>query len=508
MLTVLSSLIRLVYFAVASLFYGIPQSLTAIYLVGKFGNQRDRQTILHRAGARVSDYLHALGPTFIKLGQALSTRPDILGDHFTNQLALLQDRLPPFSNKEVAKALKDQFGLTHQEIFAEFEITPKAAASIAQVHKARLKTGEVVAVKILRPKIEKRIARDIALLRFCAKIIQRLHSGAKTLRPIEVVEQLQQSMSKELDLRLEAASADQIRHNIANDPWIIIPAVHWNLTTQRVMVTQWIEGTPVNDQQAIAAKNLDLHEVAKRLAITFFNQAYRDGFFHADLHPGNILVTAEGKVALIDFGIIGVLSHEERVFLARMLYGFIKRDYLEVSRLHQEIGYLPPHKDIQLFALACRSIGEPIIGQPVNRISAGNLLKQLFTIAKDFDMVVQPQLILLQKTMITLEGVGYSIYPEVNMWQLAEPWIEKWARENFGLKANLKNLRGTTARFLQELPHTMARLNNIIIKLEEQPLNYRPAAPTALKSRNKLLQLSSGVAIGLVLGYIIMHFAG
>lgn len=461
------SAFRFVYFVIASFFYGLPQSFIAIALVNKFGNERDRKVVLHKFGVRFRRFLQAFGPSFIKLGQTLATRPDAIGEEVASELSMLQDRLPPFAFAKVEQAIHQQLGKRIGDVFREFDQHPKAAASLAQVHRAVTHQGVSVAVKILRPRIELKIAIDLALMKLVAVVLDVIHPNAKLIQPKQVVKQLEESMKRELDLRFEAAAADQIRSNLKDDEYVRIPKVFWDLSSVRVMTTEWIDGVNINDKSRLQSLGFEPNEIARRLAVTFFNQAYRDGFFHADLHPGNIFVTQDGDIALVDFGIVGNLSQRERIFLARMLYGFIQRDYDEVARLHAEIGYLPPHKDLKLFSLACRSIGEPIIGQPVNKISVGKLLKQLFDIAKDFDMAVQPQLILLQKTMITLEGVGYSIYGGVNMWKLAEPWIERWAANNFGVKASLVNIKNVMVGLSHELPSALERINKIIIHMEE-----------------------------------------
>ncbi|GAB4170172.1 MAG: 2-polyprenylphenol 6-hydroxylase [Rickettsiaceae bacterium] len=388
-------------------------------------------------GQRLANAFQELGPIYVKFGQTLSTRPDLVGVDVAEGLRCLQDKLPPFSINIVKDRIEKRFGQKVQEIFAEFEDIPVAAGSIAQVHKARLKSGELVAVKVLRPNIARKYEKDIRFLEYGAEIITCFLKKAKRLKPREVISVFRQSMQLELDLRSEAAAASRIYDGFIGDSSLYIPKVYWALTAEDILTLEWIDGISIYDRDAITGRGLDPRDIAAKVAVIFFNQAYRDGFFHADLHPGNILVRGDGSVALIDFGIIGILAEEDRLAIAEILYAFLNRDYKLVAEVHYRVGYIPKETNLEYFAQSCRAIAEPIIGLAIKDISIGNLLAQLFKVTKEYGMQTQPQLVLLQKTMVVVEGIGQSLDQDINMWQLAEPWIKKWAAKNLSLEAKL-----------------------------------------------------------------------
>lgn len=388
-------------------------------------------------GQRLANCFYELGAIYIKFGQTISTRPDLVGEEVAVHLRTLQDQLPPFDFSLVQKKIEKYQGKLLSDIFQEFEEKPVAAASIAQVHKAILKNNEAVAVKILRPDIKKQYQRQITILESLAGLIARYVTKVKRLKPEEILKVFRLSMEFELDLSLEAAAAAKIRDNFNGDENLIVPKIYWHYSNQKILVSEWIEGVSIYDIEAIEKLGLDRRILAGKIAVIFFNQAHRDGFFHADLHPGNILVTPAGHIALIDFGIVGFLPEKDRLAIAEILYGFLQKDYQLVARIHQRVGYIPPYTNLDHFALSCRAIAEPIIGLAIKDISIGNLLLQLFKLTKDYGMEVQGQLILLQKTMLMLEGIGQILDPEINMWQLAEPWIKKWAVKNISPEAKL-----------------------------------------------------------------------
>lgn len=416
-------------------------------------------------GKRLIDSLSSLGPIYIKFGQTLSTRPDLVGTQIANYLRLLQDKLPPFDSKVARGIIEREFFYHPREngdpeklldsrlcgndieeggmttIFSHFHDTPIAAASISQVHKAQLTTGEYVAVKILRPNIHKKYNRDIRLLYFLAKIASKF-SKAKRLKPLKVVYKFHETMKFELDLRLEAAAASEIADNMRKDHNVIIPKIYWDLTSENILTTQWLDGTSIYDTPLLKLKEMGLEpaKIAQNFAVMFFNQAYRDGFFHADLHPGNILVDKQGKLILLDFGIMGRLKEKDRLAVAESLFGFLNRDYKLVAKVHLRAGYVPINTDLDLFAQSCRAVTEPVVGAPTKNISVGKLLAHLFKITEDFGMEVQPDLLLLQKTLIMVEGIGRQLDENVNMWQLAEPWIKKWAIKNLSPEAKILRL--------------------------------------------------------------------
>ena len=388
-------------------------------------------------GQRLAGLFQSLGPIYIKFGQTLSTRPDLIGTEVADSLKYLQDKLPPFSYRIVKARIEERFGQKLSDLFDSFDDTPVAAASIAQVHKAKLKSGEIVAVKILRPNIAQKYEEDIAFLEYGAEVITRFLKKAKRLRPKEVMSVFRQSMNLELNLRSEAAAASRILDNFANDSSLHIPRIYWNLTHDDIITLEWIDGVSIYDREAIKKLGFDPKDIAAKIAVIFFNQAYRDGFFHADLHPGNILVCPNGKVALVDFGIIGILAEDDRLAIAEILYAFLKRDYKLVAEVHHRVGYIPKDTNLEYFAQSCRAVAEPIIGIAIKNISIGNLLAQLFNVTEEYGMETQPQLLLLQKTMVVVEGIGQSLDEDINMWLLAEPWIKKWAAKNLSPEAKL-----------------------------------------------------------------------
>ncbi|ADE30225.1 2-polyprenylphenol 6-hydroxylase [Rickettsia prowazekii] len=417
-------------------------------------------------GKRLTDCLTDLGPIYIKFGQTLSTRADLVGAEIACYLRLLQDKLPPFDGAVARKLIYKSF-IDHckgeksadaiisehkQNVekhstntcnvslpFLHFDNNPIAAASISQVHKAQLITGGYVALKILRPDIRKKYNRDIKLLYFFAKIISKF-SKAKRLKPITVIDKFHETMRFELDLRLEAAAASELKDNMRHDINVIIPKIYWDLTSENILTTEWLDGTSIYDISLLKEMNLEPKKIAQDFAVMFFNQAYRDGFFHADLHAGNILVNNQGKIILLDFGIMGRLKEKDRLSVAEILFAFLKRDYKLVAKVHLRAGYIPANTDLDLFAGSCRAVTEPIVGTPTKNISIGKLLTHLFKITEDFGMEVQPDLLILQKTLIMVEGIGRQLDSNVNMWQLAEPWIKKWAVKNLSPEAKLLRL--------------------------------------------------------------------
>ncbi|MCC8372285.1 MAG: 2-polyprenylphenol 6-hydroxylase [Rickettsia endosymbiont of Pseudomimeciton antennatum] len=402
-----------------------------VYPIGLFKPPKDD------FGMRLTDCFKKLGPVYIKFGQTLSTRPDLIGVKITNYLQSLQDKLPPFSSNIARQIIEESFGQSADELFSVFEDVPVAAASISQVHRARLKSGEFVAVKILRPKIHHTYDKDIKLLYILARIVGKIFTKLKRLRLVSVMDVFNASMKFELDLRLEAAAASELSDNCRNDMEIYIPKVYWQLTHEYIITTEWVDGVSIYARDKLIEQGLDLAKIAQKFAIMFFNQVYRNGFFHADLHPGNILVRSDGSIVLLDFGIMGRLSDKDRMAIAESLFGFLSKNYKLVALVHLRAGYIHQNTDLDLFAQACRTVSEPIIGYAVKNISIGKLLAQLFKITEDFGMEVQPQLLLLQKTIVVVEGVGQQLDPEINMWQLIEPWIKKWAAKNLSPEAKI-----------------------------------------------------------------------
>jgi ubiquinone biosynthesis protein len=415
-----------------------------------------------RPGERLAAALCELGPSFIKLGQILATRADLLGEEITLDLALLQDRLPPFPGAEARALIETEFGQPIESLFATFDQTAIAAASIAQVHFAVTTDGREVAVKVLRPGIARAFARDLDLFRWLARLIERTQPSLRRLKPVEVVDTLAQSVEIEMDLRFEAAAASELAENFAGDPAFRVPLVDWRRTGRTVLTTERVTGIRVDDREALLAAGHSIGDLLRNAADSFFKQVFRDGFFHADLHPGNIFVHATGALALVDFGIMGRLDRQTRTYLADMLIGFLTGDYRRVAEVHFDAGYVPKRRSLDAFTQACRSIGEPILGRPLHEISIARLLAQLFQVTAQFEMETQPQLLLLQKTMVLVEGVGRRLDPDVNIWSLARPLVEQWMRDNRGPEARLKERIDAVLATLDEIPRLVRSLDRLI----------------------------------------------
>jgi ubiquinone biosynthesis protein len=407
---------------------------------------------------KLSEALTSLGPSYIKLGQFLATRDDIIGRNLARDLSTLQDRLPPFSQTEAKLAVEEALGASIDKLFAEFG-PPIAAASIAQVHKAKVReadsTLKPVAVKVLRPSIEQRFKRDLDSYFFAARMVERLHPPARRLRPIAVVDTLAKSVAIEMDLRMEAAAISEMAQNSKNDEGFRVPQVDWTRSARRVLTLEWIDGIPISDHAALQAARHDPKELGARLMQTFLRHAMRDGFFHADMHPGNLFIDEEGRIVAVDFGIMGRLGFKERRFLAEILYGFLTRSYTRVAEVHFEAGYVPRKHSVAQFAQALRAIGEPILDRPANEISMAQLLGQLFQYTEVFDMQTRPELLLLQKTMVVVEGVGRSLDPELNMWVVSEPVVKEWMEQQLGAGARIEAAAegaATVSRFVGDIP--------------------------------------------------------
>lgn len=436
----------------------------------------DRQ----RPGQRLAGALEALGPSFIKLGQALSVRADLVGEEIADDLSSLQDDLPPFSGEAARAAIETEFGKNLDALYAEFDDIPVAAASIAQVHFAVTTDGNEVAVKVLRPGIEMAFARDLELLRWLAETVERRAPRLRRLRPVDVIDTLAQSVAEEMDLRLEAAAGAELRANFGNDPTFRIPAMDWTRTGRRVLTVERISGLPIDETEAITDAGHDTATLVANMARAFFLQVFRDGFFHADLHPGNLLVAKDGAIQAVDFGIMGRLDRQTRNYLAEMLASFLAADYLRVADVHIRAGYVPAHQSREAFAQAARAIAEPILGLPLKDISLARLLAQLFQIAERFEMETQPQLLLLQKTMLVAEGVGRKLYPETNMWELARPLIEEWMADEMTAEARTAEIVAEAGRLIERLPQLLSEMSETAGQLSRDGLKLHPATLAAM----------------------------
>jgi ubiquinone biosynthesis protein len=391
--------------------------------------------------------LTALGPAYIKLGQVLSTRPDVVGDELAVQLRVLQDKLPPFSIEEAKAEVERELGLPVDQVFSEFS-EPVAAASIAQVHRARIsKTGEDVAVKVLRPGIERAFSKDVDAFYFAARIVDICAPGARRLRPLDVIEHFDGVVQGELDLRLESSAASEFAANTVDDEGFQLPAINWEYSARRVMTLGWADGAPMGDNAAIDAAGHDRTVLGARVLQLFLNHALRDGYFHADMHQGNLKVAPNGDIIAYDFGIMGHIDEYTRRVYAEILFGFIRKDYKRVAEVHFEAGYVPADKDVDEFARALRAVGEPIFGMDASQMSMGRLFSYLFEVTERFGMETRTELILLQRTMVVVEGVARSLNPQINIWEVASPIVTDYISKSIGPKAVLTDL-GKTARVL------------------------------------------------------------
>jgi ubiquinone biosynthesis protein len=442
--------------------------------------------------------LTALGPAYIKFGQILSTRPDVVGDELAQQLRILQDKLPPFSMAEASAMVEQELGQTVDELFSTFS-DPVAAASIAQVHRSTVReTGQDVAVKILRPNIERDFRRDIDAFYFAASMIEFLSPASRRLHPTEVITHFDGVVRGELDLRMEASAAAEFHATTETDKGFNVPALNWNLSARRVMTLEWAEGEALGNVDALIAQGHDLKLLGTNVIQMFLRHALRDGYFHADMHQGNLKVAANSDLIALDFGIMGRIDEYTRRVYAEILIGFIRKDYRKVAEVHFEAGYVPADRDVDEFAQALRSVGEPIFGADASNISMARLLAHLFDVTERFGMEIRIELILLQRTMVVVEGVARSLDPTINMWEVAQPVVEKYIYDSIGPKAVARDLMATLqvlARFGPKLP-----------QMAEAAL-VRFAEPE--KKQNKPPEISSAgyIGIGIILASVVVLVA-
>lgn len=437
-----------------------------------------------RPGQRLARALVELGPTFIKLGQALSTRPDLMGEEIAADLTDLQDKLTGFSFADARAIIEAEFDQPLDALFSQFDETPTAAASIAQVHFATTLEGRPVAVKVLRPGVEQKFRRDIELFYWLAEIVERVQPQFRRLRPVDTVATFEESVNIEMDLRFEAAAAAEMADNFVGDETFRIPEIDWQRTGRSVMTQERINGTPLSEVDKIIAAGHDPLVIITNAANAFFQMVFRDGFFHADLHPGNLFVDENGVVVAVDFGIVGRVDQETRRILGEMLLGFLTGNYRRVAEVHFEAGWVPADKSLDAFTQAARSIAEPIFGKPIQEISIARLLGQLFAVTETFDMETQPQLLLLQKSMLLAEGIGRVLAPEINMWELARPLIEDWMRRNLGPEARLKAMGVNTLKSLERLPSVLEQAEKAAHMIASGQVKLHPDTVKALGRRS------------------------
>ena len=459
-------------------------SITHLWRLGKWGRTLARHGALRgiendpatppqvrrlariiRFGARIPqtpDYAAALqeiGPAAIKLGQSLSTRPDLVGEEAAANLSQLQDNLPPAPFAAIKQTIESSFGAPLETLYATFDETPVGAASIAQVHRAVTTEGREVAVKVLRPGIEEEFAQAIETYEWAAAHVEAYGGEAERLRPRLVVAHFKQWTARELDLQREAASASELAENMVAEPDYHVPEIDWRRTARRVLTLEWLDGIKLNDRAALVAAGQDCDALAAILVRAFLRQAVVDGFFHADLHHGNLFALPDGRIAAIDFGIMGRIDRRARLWLAEILYGLITGNYRRVAEIHFEAQYVPPHHNVAEFATALRAAGEPIRGLPVKDISVGRMLESLFSITRDFDMPTQPHLLLLQKSMVMNEGVATALDPDINMWETAEPFLREWIRGELGPEAYYADRIVDFVRAVKKIPHLIDKID-------------------------------------------------
>jgi ubiquinone biosynthesis protein len=436
-----------------------------------------------RRGQRIAAALQELGPAFIKFGQTWSTRADLVGEEIAADLAMLRDRLPAFPVAETRAAIGRSLGRPADELFRSIEEDPIAAASIAQVHRAVTADGREVAVKVLRPGIEAAFRRDIALFLWLARLAERTQPRMRRLRPVDVVRRFAEGTEREMDLTLEAAAASEVRDNFAGDPGYRVPAVDWSLTAPRVLTLERVGGIGIAERDALLAAGVDLEALVGNLLRIFLLQVFRDGFFHGDMHPGNLFVEPSGTIVAVDFGIMGRLDLASRRYLAELMLAFLRRDYWRAAEVHFEAGYVPADQPLDTFAQACRAIGEPVLGRPANEISIARFLAQLLRTADRFKMEAQPQLLLLQKTMVVAEGVARGIDPTVVFWEKAEPVIAEWIRDNLGPLARGVELGRRALQALARIPSLVADTERLVDEARRNGLRLHPDTVRALAER-------------------------
>ena len=463
-------------FEIINQIHPLPTSLNLFFSCISLGSSPNLINKHRESGDKLCIALQGMGTTFIKLGQFLATRPDIIGDELAKSLEKLQDKVPAFDIYDAKKVIKKEIGENYYKNITEIS-EPIAAASIAQVHLAKIKIDNLdqqVAIKILRPDIEKLFNEELDALMLFAYIVENIFSKAKRLKLIEVVHLLREITNIEMDLRFEAAAANELYENTKNDLGFNVPKIYWNYTTKKVLTLDKVNGVSIREHQKLKDSGVNLQKLAESLIQHFLKQAVRDGFFHGDMHQGNLFVDSKGNIIPVDFGIMGRLDKSNRKFLAEILYGFIQRDYVKVAEVHFQAGLVPQDASKEEFAQALRSVGEPIFGQSIKDISGGNLLAQLFEITEKFNMATQPPLLLLQKTMVVVEGVARKLYPETNIWEVSKPVLEDWLKSIKSPKSTFDTAVKTSSEIIKripELPEFIDRADYALKLMAEGKLN-------------------------------------
>ncbi len=449
-------------------------------------------------GQRVREALEELGPVFVKFGQLLSTRPDLVSEDIANELVKLQDKVPPFPSEMARAVIETAYGDSIENHFSRFDNNPVASASVAQVHLAELRDGGEVVVKVLRPGTEKIIRDDLELLYTLARLAERYWSEGPRLRPIEIVQDYDKTIHDELDLMREGANASQLRSNFENSDLVYVPKVYWDHTQRDVLVMERIHGIPIRDIEAIKAAGVDMRKLAHDGVEIFFTQAFRDGFFHADMHPGNIFVSETGQYRAVDFGIVGTLNETDKRYLATMFLAFFNRDYHEVAAAHLRAGWVPSETRVEEFEAAIRTVCEPIFARPISEISFGKFVVRLFQTARRFNMPIQPQLVLLQKTLLQIEGLGRQLYPQLDLWETAKPYLERWMNEQVGPRAAAKALRRELPKLATLAPEIPELTHSLLRRLRDDELTVRTQTEEIEQLRRQLQHSHRRLFFGIV----------
>jgi ubiquinone biosynthesis protein len=459
--------------------------------------------------------LEELGPIFVKFGQVLSTRRDLMPPDIADELALLQDRVPPFSSDLAVAQITRALGAHPEELFASFERTPVASASIAQVHFATLRDGKEVAVKVLRPGMKRSIDEDVALMRIAAGLVEKVWADSRRLKPREVVAEFDKYLHDELDLMREAANASQLRRNFANSQLLMVPEMYWDYCSSSVIVMERMNGIPISQTERLIAAGVDMKKLSRDGVEIFFTQVFRDGFFHADMHPGNILVSVDpatfGRYIALDFGIVGTLNDFDKNYLSQNFLAFFRRDYKRVAEAHIESGWAPRETRVDELESAVRATCEPIFDRPLKDISFGQVLLRLFQTSRRFNVAVQPQLVLLQKTMLNIEGLGRQLDPELDLWKTAKPYLERWMAEQVGWRGMVERLKAEAPRFAHIFPQIPRLVHQVLEHhAHRPPTNDELLRMLVLERRrtNRLLGVVAGLAGAVVVGLVLMHLYG
>jgi ubiquinone biosynthesis protein len=454
-------------------------------------------------GPRLRRALETLGPIFVKFGQVLSTRRDLVPLDIADELALLQDRVPPFPSDLAVAEVERSLGKPIHVLFSGFEKDPVASASIAQVHIATLHDGTEVAVKVLRPAVEAAIARDLALLETAAGLVERFWADGRRLKPREVIAEFARHLDDELDLMREAANASQLGRNFAGSPLLLVPAVYWDLCAQRVMVMERMHGTPISQVEMLRSKQIDIPALARAGVEIFFTQVFRHGFFHADMHPGNILVADDGRYIALDFGIMGTLTEVDKNYLAQNFLGFFNRDYRRVAQAHLDAGWVPAGTRVDQFEAAIRAVCEPIFARPLKEIYFGKLLLRLFQTSRRFNVEVQPQLVMLQKTLLNIEGLGRELDPDLDLWQTAKPFLERWMREQVGWRGLVRTIRHEAPFWAATLPQLPRLVHRALAEDRLGSLQQAIERLAAQNARRNRLLAALVALVAVIMGVLI-----